>query len=179
MVLRDLIFDVFRTLWSHKLRTFLTMFGIAWGIVSIVLMVAAGEGLRKGQAEQTKTLGKDIMIVFHGRTSLQAGGTRAGQVVRWEDADVQAVQSQAPDCQYAIPELEQEDVRTHSNYNNAAFLVTGSYPEFGDIRSLNVGSGRFYNWDDENAARRVAFLGTDAAKQLFPRDGIRLARMCT
>jgi putative ABC transport system permease protein len=59
-------------------------------------------------------------------------------------------------------------VRTHSNYNNASFLVTGSYPEFGDIRSLIVGSGRFYNWDDENNARRVAFLGTDAAKQLFP-----------
>ena len=168
MVLRDLISDVFRTLWSHKLRTFLTMFGIAWGIVSIVLMVAAGEGLRKGQEEQTRNLGKDIMIIFHGRTSLQAGGTRAGQVVHWEDTDVQAVQSQSPDCQYAIPELEQEDVRTHSNYNNAAFLVTGSYPEFGDIRSLSVGQGRFYNWDDQNAARRVAFLGTDAAKQLFP-----------
>jgi putative ABC transport system permease protein len=168
MDLRDLISDVFRTLWSHKLRTFLTMFGIAWGIVSIVLMVAAGEGLRKGQEEQTRNLGKDIMIVFHGRTSMQAGGTRAGQIVRWEDADVQAVQSQSPDCQYAIPELEQEDVRTHSNYNNAAFLVTGSYPEFGDIRSLTVGSGRFYNWNDETAARRVAFLGTDAAKQLFP-----------
>src|SRR6266566_243231 len=168
MVLRDLIGDVLRTLWAHKLRTFLTMFGIAWGIVSIVLMVAAGEGLRKGQEDQTRNLGKDIMIVFHGRTSLQAGGTRAGRVVHWEDTDVEAVQSESPDCQYAIPELEQETVRTHSNYNNAAFLVTGSYPEFGDIRSLNVGSGRFYNWDDENAARRVAFLGTDAAKQLFP-----------
>jgi putative ABC transport system permease protein len=168
MVLRDLIHDVFRTLWSHKLRTFLTMFGIAWGIVSIVLMVAAGEGLRKGQEEQTKTLGKDIMIVFHGRTSLQAGGARAGRVVHWEDTDVQAVQAEGPDCQYAIPELEQGDVRIHSNYNNAAFLVTGSYPEFGDIRSLNVGSGRFYNWDDEREKRRVAFLGTDAAKQLFP-----------
>jgi putative ABC transport system permease protein len=108
------------------------------------------------------------MIVFHGRTSLQAGGTRAGRIVHWEDADVQAVQSEAPDCQYAIPELEQEDVRIHSNYNNAAFLVTGSYPEFGYIRSLTVGQGRFYDWDDENNARRVAFLGTDAAKQLFP-----------
>ena len=168
MILRDLIRDVFRTLWSHKLRTFLTMFGIAWGIVSIVLMVAAGEGLRKGQEEQAKTLGKDIMIVFHGRTSLQAGGARAGRAVHWEDADVQAVQSESPDCEYAIPELEEGDVRTHSNYNNAAFLVTGSYPEFGEIRSLNVGSGRFYNWDDEREGRRVAFLGTDAAKQLFP-----------
>jgi putative ABC transport system permease protein len=167
MVFRDLIGDVFRTLWAHKLRTFLTMFGIAWGIVSIVLMVAAGEGLRKGQEIQSRNLGKDIMIVFHGRTSLQAGGTRAGKVVHWEDVDVQAVQSGGPDCEYAIPELEQGDVRTHSNYNNASFLVTGSYPEFGDIRSLTVGSGRFYNWDDEREGRRVAFLGTDAAKQLF------------
>ncbi len=48
MVLRDLILDTIRTLWSHKLRTFLTMFGIAWGIISITLMVAAGEGLRVG-----------------------------------------------------------------------------------------------------------------------------------
>jgi hypothetical protein len=78
MTLRDLIFDVLRTLWSHKLRAFLTMFGIAWGIVSIVLMVAAGEGLRKGQEDQARNLGKDVMIVFHGRTSLQlAARTRA------------------------------------------------------------------------------------------------------
>lgn len=168
MILRDLIGDVLRTLWSHKLRTFLTMFGIAWGIVSIVLMVAAGEGLRKGQEVQAQTLGKDVMIVFHGRTSLQAGGTRAGRTVHWEDPDVAAVQSQSPDCQYMLPELEQNDVRAHSNYNNAAFLVTGSYPEFQDIRSLNIGQGRFYDWQDNREGRRVAFLGSDAAKQLYP-----------
>jgi putative ABC transport system permease protein len=91
MVLRDLIGDVFRTLWAHKLRTFLTMFGIAWGIVSIVLMVAAGEGLRKGQEDQAKNLGKDLMIVFHGRTSLQAGGLRAGRQVHGDDQDVPVV----------------------------------------------------------------------------------------
>src|SRR5215467_5652471 len=121
MVLSDLIRDVFRTLWSHKLRTFLTMFGIAWGIVSIVLMVAAGEGLRAGQEEQARTLGKDIMIVFHGRTSLQVGGTRAGRVVHWEDPDVVASSAESPDCEYILPELEQDTVRAHSNYNNAAF----------------------------------------------------------
>jgi putative ABC transport system permease protein len=168
MVLRDLIGDVLRTLWSHKLRTFLTMFGIAWGIVSIVLMVAAGEGLEKGQEDQAKTLGKDVMIVFHGRTSLQAGGARAGRTVHWEDPDVPAVQSDSPDCEYAIPELEQDDVKIHSNYNNAAFLVTGSHPPFGEIRSIGVGLGRFYNWDDQREGRRVAFLGNEAAKQLFP-----------
>jgi putative ABC transport system permease protein len=167
MSLTDLIGDVLRTLWAHKLRAFLTMFGIAWGIVSIVLMVAAGEGLRKGQADQARNLGKDVMIVFHGRTSLQAGGIQAGRVVHWEDQDVPVVQ-ESPDCQYAIPELEQETVLTHSNYNNASFLVSGSYPQFGYIRSLDVGQGRFYDWEDMREARRVAFLGSDAAKQLFP-----------
>ena len=168
MVLRDLIGDVLRTLWAHKLRTFLTMFGIAWGIVSIVLMTAAGEGLRKGQEDQARNLGKDILIVFHGRTSLQAGGVRAGRVVHWMDEDVPAVQAEATDCEYAIPELEQNDVAIHSNFNNAAFTVTGSFPPFGYIRSLDVGDGRFYNWDDQQEGRRVAFLGSDAAKQLFP-----------
>src|SRR5882672_6221091 len=168
MVLRDLIGDVFRTLWAHKLRTFLTMFGIAWGIVSIVLMVAAGEGVRKGQEEQARNLGKDILIVFHGRTSLQAGGTRAGRQVHWDDGDIPVVKTESPDCEYVLPELEQNDVRAHSNYNNAAFLVTGSYPDFSYIRSLEVGEGRFYNWDDQREARRVAFVGSEAAKQLFP-----------
>ena len=173
MVLRDLIGDVLQTLWSHKLRTFLTMFGIAWGIVSIVLMVAAGEGLRKGQEDQTRNLGKDIMIVFHGRTSMQAGGTRAGRAVRWVAGDVPVVQADSPDCEYALPELEQNAVRVHSNYNKAALTVTGSYPPFGYIRSLDVAVGRFYDWDDQNQARRVAFLGSDAAKQLFPgRDAV-------
>jgi putative ABC transport system permease protein len=168
MVTRDLIGDVFSTLWAHKLRTLLTMFGIAWGIVSIVLMVAAGEGLRVGQAKQSETLGKDIMIVFHGRTSLQAGGQRAGREVRWVSRDVPFVQEQSPDCQHIIPELGQDNVRSHSSFNAAAFLVTGSYPPFGQIRSLTVGSGRFYDWNDQNEGRRVAFLGSDAAKQLFP-----------
>jgi putative ABC transport system permease protein len=168
MLIRDLIGDVLRTMWAHKLRTFLTMFGIAWGIVSIVLMVAAGEGLEKGQEAQARTLGKDVMIVFHGRTSLQAGGARAGRVVHWEDSDVPAVQEDSPDCEYAIPELEQDTVRVHSNFNNAAFTVTGSEPPFALIRSLDVGLGRFYNWEDQKAGRRVAFLGSDASKQLFP-----------
>src|SRR5471032_2608953 len=92
MVLRDLVGDVLRTLWAHKLRTFLTMFGIAWGIVSIVLMVAAGEGLRQGQEAQARNLGKDILIVFHGRTSLQAGGARAGRTTHWLDSDIPAIQ---------------------------------------------------------------------------------------
>jgi len=167
MSFRDLISDVFRTLWAHRVRTLLTMFGIAWGVVSIVLMVAAGEGLRVGQAKQAETLGRDLMIVFHGRTSLQAGGTRAGRLVHWVDSDIPYLQSEATDCQYAIPELEQNDVRSHTNFNAAAFTVTGSMPEFAEIRSLGVSEGRFYDANDIAEDRRVAFLGSDAKKQLF------------
>ena len=76
MSFRDLLRDTLRTLSAHKLRTALTMFGIAWGIISITLMVAAGEGLRVGQAKVAEQFAKDILIVHAGRTSLQAGGVR-------------------------------------------------------------------------------------------------------
>src|ERR1700741_5033123 len=108
MVFRDLFVDVYRTLSANKRRTALTMFGIAWGIVSIVLMVAAGEGLRVGQSKVASHFGKDIMIVFAGRTSLQAGGLRAGRRIRWEDSDVQVMQAEANDCKYVLPELGRE-----------------------------------------------------------------------
>ncbi len=91
MVFRDLILDTLRTLWSHKLRTFLTLFGIAWGIISITLMVAAGEGLRVGMKKQQETFAKDLMIFFNGRTSMQAGGLRAGREVNWQDKDAPEV----------------------------------------------------------------------------------------
>lgn len=167
MVFRDLVQDVFRTLMANRLRTALTMFGIAWGVVSIVLMVAAGEGLRVGQKRQAETFGKDLMIVFAGNTSMQAGGQRAGRRVRWEDTDIPTLTQETPNCRYVLPEIG-SDQRIRSPYNNATLTVAGSYPPFAEVRSLDVGQGRFYGWDDQNEARRVAFLGTDAAKQLYP-----------
>ena len=167
MVFRDLIFDTLRTLWSHKLRTFLTMFGIAWGIISITLMIAAGEGLRVGQMRQQETFAKDLMIIFNGRTSLQAGGLRAGRQLSWQDSDVPAVAEEATACRYVLPELERENLSTRSLYNNASPLVTGSLPPFAEVRSVRVAEGRFYGWGDNAEGRRVAFLGSNIKKQLF------------
>jgi len=167
MVFSDLLLDTLRTLWSHKLRTFLSMFGIAWGIVSITLMVAAGEGLRVGQKRQQETFAKDLMVFFNGRTSMQAGGLRAGRAVNWQAGDVAPVQEEATACRCVLPELERGSLKVHSLYNNASPLVTGSYPPFAEVRSVKVESGRFYGWGDEQAGRRVAFLGTNVKKQLF------------
>jgi len=134
MVFRDLLADTLRTLWSHKLRTFLTMFGIAWGIISITLMVAAGEGLRVGQERQAQNFGKDIMIVFAGRTSLQAGGLRAGRRLWWDDIDAVSVKQDSPDCEYVLPELG-NTAPVRSMFNNANLLITGSWPPFAALRS--------------------------------------------
>jgi ABC-type antimicrobial peptide transport system permease subunit len=136
MSFRDLLTDTFRTLWAHKLRTALTMFGIAWGVISITLMVAAGEGLRSGRR------------------------------LFWESTDHQFIQQEAPDCDIVVPE-QGNGVSVTSAFNSASLLVTGSLPPFAKIRSLPVAEGRFYSWEDDALARRVAFLGTDAKQQLF------------
>ena len=76
MTFRDLLRDTLATLWAHKRRTLLTMFGIAWGIISITLMVAAGEGLGRGIQKQQENFGKDVMIIFC-RAHQHAGGRHA------------------------------------------------------------------------------------------------------
>ena len=166
MVWTDLFRDTMRTLFAHKLRTLLTMFGIAWGIVSITLMVAAGEGLRVGQAKVAESFSRDVMIVFAGRTSLQVGGLRAGRRVQWTATDHLEVPKQAPACGYVMPELGQT-APVRSAHNSASLTITGSMPDFAYIRSIPVAEGRYPNWDDERQVRRVAFLGSDAKKQLF------------
>src|SRR5438552_405505 len=142
------------------------MFGIAWGIISITVMVAAGEGLGVGIQKNQETFGKDVMIVFAGRTSMQAGGTRSGRRVRWGEDDYVQVVKEAPACKYVMPELG-NDVQVHSLFNSGTISTVGSLPPFTEIRSIAVAEGRFYNEEDNAEARNVAFLGSDAKKQLF------------
>jgi putative ABC transport system permease protein len=143
------------------------MFGIAWGIVSITLMVAAGEGLRVGQERVAEGFGKYIMIVNAGRTSLQAGGMRAGRQIRWRYQDAPLLAQEATACEHVVPEIGRGSSTVESLYNNASLNVVGSIPPFADIRTIPVDEGRFYNWEDVEQGRRVAFLGSDAKKQLF------------
>ena len=166
MNFRDLLADTIATLWAHKRRTFLTMFGIAWGVISITLMTAGGEGLRQGIDKQQRTFGKDVMIFFWGRTSMQAGGVRAGRSTQWKAGDYLQVQKEATACKYVMPELGNQ-IQTHSLYNSGTISTVGSLPPFAEIRSVDVLEGRFYNYEDDAEGRRVAFLGTDAKKQLF------------
>jgi len=163
---RDLLRDTLVTLWAQKRRTLLTMFGIAWGIISITVMVAAGEGLGDGIQKNQETFGKDVMIVFSGRTSMQAGGSRAGRLLHWMEDDYVAVAAESPSCKYVMPELG-SDVQVRSLFNSGTIPTVGALPPFSDIRSVAVAEGRFYNNEDNENARNVAFLGSDTKKQLF------------
>jgi putative ABC transport system permease protein len=166
MTFRDLLRDTLATLWAHKRRTLLTMFGIAWGIISITLMVAAGEGLGRGIQKQQENFGKDVMIVFSGRTSMQTGGLRSGRPVHWMEDDYIQVAQDSPACKYVMPEIG-NNVKVHSAFNSGDIDTVGSLPEFTIIRSITVDQGRFYNHEDNEQGRRVAFLGADSKKQLF------------
>src|SRR5580704_5600423 len=143
MTFRDLLRDTLATLWAHKRRTLLTMFGIAWGIISITLMVAAGEGLGRGIQKNQETFGKDVMIVFSGRTSMQAGGARSGRVIHWMEDDYFQVANESPACKYVMPEMG-NNVQVHSAFNSGNINTVGSLPPFAEIRSVNVDEGRFY-----------------------------------
>src|SRR6476619_7139773 len=89
--MREALIQTFQNLWAHKLRSFLTMFGILWGVISVVILSATGEGFRRGNEHVLKELGKNIAIVWGGRTSLQAGGVRAGRQILLTVEDARAL----------------------------------------------------------------------------------------
>jgi|KBSSwiStaDraftv2_1062776.scaffolds.fasta_scaffold198782_2 putative ABC transport system permease protein len=150
----------------NKLRSFLTMAGIAWGVASIVLIVAMGDGFKEGQRRNTKTLGDNIVIVFPGRTEKQAGGQRAGRRIRLTYADVLSVRSECYLVSKVVAELENQTSAT-SPYNSGTFSTLGVEPHYSELRTIPISEGRFFNNGDERESRRVCILGENVRKQLF------------
>ena len=93
--MREAITQVFQNLRANKLRSFLTMFGILWGVISVVILSATGEGFRRGNTHVLEELGRNIAIVWGGRTSLQTGGERAGRRILLTIDDVRALQRES------------------------------------------------------------------------------------
>src|SRR5215216_5314684 len=155
--------ELFRQTWSNlsanKLRSFLTMFGIIWGVISIVILSAVGEGFQRGNQAVLEELGKNIVIIRNGRTSVQAGGERAGRVVRLNIGDVHELRNKSRLIQQLSPELMRGGVSIKSPYNAASLQISGIWPEFQNIRTIEVSHGRLINEADNDEARRVAVIG--------------------
>jgi putative ABC transport system permease protein len=166
MNLLEILRQTLATFRAHKMRIFLTMFGIVWGIASVILLVGLGRGFSVDQKKRMETLGKDLVIVWGGRTSSQVGGLAAGREITLTIEDARLVRQQcylikniSPELRRAVPEVSQ--------FNSATREIVGMWPSYQDFRSLLLGEGRLITEQDEDEGRRVVILGDAARKQLF------------
>ncbi len=146
-----LLFEIFaqtlRTLWAHKLRSFLTMFGIAWGVGSLLLLVGLGEGFRSGNRKQFDDLGENVMFTYK---------------------DYLDILRDATDVNAAAPVISRADVRAFSDFYNSSGQLIGVPASFNEIRYLPIEDGRWLNELDDTQKRAVVVLGDEARRVLFP-----------
>jgi len=164
--LRELLSGVVSSLLRNKLRSLLTMAGIAWGVASIVLIVAMGDGFKAGQRNNTKSLGENMVLIFPGRTEMQVGGQRAGRRVRLNYDDIRDIRKECYLAQAVIGELQNVS-RAVSPYNSGSFNTMGVEPLYTAIRTTPIEAGRFLNEQEEAEGARVCVIGANVRKQLF------------
>jgi len=163
----DVVGQVFRALWAHKLRSFLTMFGIAWGVGSLLLLVGLGEGFRSGNRKQMDSIGEDVMFVFPGRAAAVEGSRQSARYYHLTYQDYLDV-AKAPYVRAATPAITRQDVRFVSDYGSAGGQLVGAEPQFKGIRYIPIRQGRWINEPDNEQQRRVALVGAEVVKNLFP-----------
>lgn len=162
----EILVQTVRNIWAHKLRSTLTMFGISWGIASIVFMIAIGEGFKSGYRNMLSSMGTDLVIMWPGRTARQAGGQRAGHDVRFSYDDVHAIEEECYLVRHATAESA-SSLQARSRYNSGVFSTHGITPVYQQIRSMKLDGGRHISQEDMEEARAVCIIGEDVQKQLF------------
>ncbi len=169
--MKEAFLQSLQNLRANKLRSFLTMFGILWGMVSVVVLSAMGEGFQRGNEAVLRELGRNVGIIWGGRTSLQAGGERAGRLIQLTAADARAFASESAMVAVVSPELQKTAV-IKSAYNSATASINGVEPQYQYIRTIELESGRLFSPQDEEQVARVAIIGFDMAEQLFGKRNI-------
>jgi putative ABC transport system permease protein len=163
---RDLLQEAYGAMRHNRRRTALTMLGMAWGIATVVMLLAYGDGFGQACANIFANFGTKLVIVVPGRTSMQAGGQKAGVLVRFTDEDVDTLTTNLPQISRITPEVSKQ---ASIQYDTRVFTwgVTGNYPNVLDVRALKLGQGRFYNMEDQMQRARVAVLGSEAKEKIF------------
>jgi putative ABC transport system permease protein len=171
--MKEIFAQVLSNLRANKLRSFLTMFGILWGVISVVVLAATGEGFRRGNEQVLHELGKNIGIVWGGRTTMQAGGERTGRRILLTVDDARALARDSNMIAVVSAEIARGGLKVKSAFNAAALTVHGIEPQYQEIRTIELEKGRLFSRADEEEGRRVAIIGADSTKQLFgTRDSI-------
>ena len=163
---RDLIEEAYAAMRHNRRRTALTMLGMAWGIATVVMLLAYGDGFGQACANIFANFGTKLVIVVPGRTSMQAGGQKGGVQVRFTQEDVETLTTNLPQITNITPEVGKQATAQYDT-RSFSFPVTGNDPNVMSIRVLKVGQGRFYNMEDQLQRARVAVIGSEAKEKLF------------
>ena len=167
-MLLDTFGQTLRTLWAHKLRSFLTMFGIAWGVGSLLLLVGVGEGFRNGNRKQLETFGKNIIFFFGGRAPAVEGSFSSAKWFNLTYDDYLAIKGESKLAQNISPVIARDDIRAVSDYTSTNGQVSGVPPIYNQVRTIPLQVGRWFNDEDNEQRRRVCILGREMTRNLFP-----------
>jgi putative ABC transport system permease protein len=167
-VLFEIFAQTLRTLWAHKLRSFLTMFGIAWGVGSLLLLVGLGEGFRSGNRKQFDEIGENVLFIFGGRAPAMNGSFTSLRQYYLTYKDYQDVRDECPDVGLVVPIIARDDIRAVSDFYQSSGRLMGVPSEFSRVRYMPMNEGRWINDLDDSQQRLVVVLGDEARKNLFP-----------
>jgi len=160
--------QVFRSIGANKLRSFLTMFGIAWGVASLLLLIGLGEGFRSGQHRGMAELGSDVIMIWGGNIPVLPEQHVGMHPYKLTIGDADAIRAGAPDVRNATSILNRGDLKQVSEFSSAGGQVMGVEENYPEIRNLPIAQGRYLNQDDIAHKAQVVVLGQKMEKLLFP-----------
>jgi putative ABC transport system permease protein len=164
----DLLKEAYGAMQHNRRRTTLTMMGMAWGIATVVILLAFGSGFEHAINLIFSSFGTDVIGAFPGRTSLQAGGAKAGSEVRLQLADVEYLRNEVPMLKGVTPVFDKQNVTIqHDTRTFTNLFLTGVYPVYQRVRGFDVASGRGLSEQDMAEHARVAVIGDEAKRRLF------------
>jgi putative ABC transport system permease protein len=162
--------EIYATVRKHKLRTFLTAFGVFWGIFMLVVLLGAGNGFENGVVSNFN-IAKNTVFVWSQRTSIAYKGLKPGRFVQFTNDDVDAIRQSIPEVAILAPRNFMPGGYTvNRDTKSSAFTVYGEYPDVMGVRPVEITSGRFINHFDIRDRRKVAIIGTQVQKVLFKED---------
>src|SRR5689334_7580794 len=163
---REIITEAYSAMRHDRRRTVLTMLGMAWGVATVVLLLAYGAGFGHAIHAIFSGFGLKRIGVFAGRTSMQVGGQKAGTPIRLTIDDLDRVRTMVPLVTGITPQAYKTEIYQYEN-RSYSMNVGGFYPNVTSIRMLEVGEGRFFNGEDMLQRARVIVLGSEAKERLF------------
>jgi len=172
---RDRWYEIFHTLKKNKLRTFMTAFGVFWGIFMLIIMLGSGAGLENGVTSGMGSFATNSIFVWTQRTTIPYKGFPRGRRFNFRNEDILALRDNIPEIKYLAPKIRGWSSGDGTNntvrgIKTGAFSINGEFPEWNNIDPMKLLEGRFINDIDINNKRKVAVIGTRVREVLFEPD---------